>query len=225
MLEISNAKKRYVMAGKELWALNGVDIAIESGDFVALKGPSGSGKSTLLNILGLLDTMSEGSYRLNGVAMEGKSAKERSAYRAQYLGFIFQNYNLIPELTVFENVEVPLLISGAKRKDYSERVKKIIADVGLADHIKHRPGELSGGQQQRVSIARALVKQPPLIIADEPTANLDSKTGQEIMKLMAELNKQYGVTFVFATHDENIVSYMNKVFHLLDGQLVKGIQQ
>jgi putative ABC transport system ATP-binding protein len=225
MLEVINAKKRYQMAGKDLWALNGVNIKIEAGDFVALRGPSGSGKSTLLNVLGLLDTMTEGSYRLNGDAMEAKTAKERSAYRAQYLGFIFQNYNLIPELTVFENVEVPLLISGAKRKDYAERVNKIIADVGLAEHIKHRPGELSGGQQQRVSIARALVKQPPLIIADEPTANLDSKTGQDIMKLMAELNKKYGVTFVFATHDENIVSYMSKVFYLLDGQLVEGVQK
>lgn len=222
MIEVTNLKKRYEIDGKELWALNGVDLRIEAGDFVALKGPSGSGKSTLLNILGLLDNTTEGSYRLNGNCMEKKNAKERSAYRAQYLGFVFQNYNLIPELTVYENVEVPLLISGAKRKDYHDRVIKIIADVGLAEHLKHRPGELSGGQQQRVSIARALVKEPPLIIADEPTANLDSKTGQGVMMLMSALNKKYGVTFIFATHDENIIGYMNRVYYLLDGKVVEG---
>ncbi len=219
MLEIKNAKKRYTIGGRELWALNGLDLNVSPGEFIALKGPSGSGKSTLLNILGLLDTMTEGDYLLNGERMNGKNQKERSAYRAKYLGFIFQDYNLIPELTVFENVEVPLLISGMRRKDYKDTVQRIIEDVGLADHVKHRPGELSGGQQQRVSIARALVKEPPLVIADEPTANLDSKTGAGIMALMAELNRKYNVTFVFATHDGNILSFMSKVYHLLDGKI------
>jgi putative ABC transport system ATP-binding protein len=222
MLRIENARKRYTVGTRDVWALDGVSLEIERGDFVALKGPSGSGKSTLLNVLGLLDTLTEGSYHLEGELMVGKDPRERSRWRARQLGFIFQGYNLIPELSVFENVEVPLLIAGGKRRDYRERVEQLIADVGLADRSHHRPGELSGGQQQRVSIARALVKQPPLVIADEPTANLDSRTGREIMDLMAGLNTKYGTTFVFATHDENLLPYMHRVYHLLDGRIATG---
>lgn len=220
MIHVKNARKKYVMGEREVLALDDVSISIEKGGFAALKGPSGSGKSTLLNIIGMLDVMSEGEYFLDGKSVGSKTAKERSAYRAKYLGFIFQNYNLIPELNVYENVEVPLLISGLKRKDYQDRVFQMIEDVGLKDHVKHRPGELSGGQQQRVAIARALVRKPPLVIADEPTANLDSKTGLSVMELMRNLNEKYGVTCVFATHDDNITRYMKQIFMLLDGKIV-----
>jgi putative ABC transport system ATP-binding protein len=223
VIEIKDARKRYEIGGRELWALDGVSLRIERGDFMALKGPSGSGKSTLLNILGMLDSMSGGQYLLEGTPVAAKSAKERSRYRARYLGFVFQSFNLIPELNVYENVEVPLLISRSKKAEYHEAVMRIIEDVGLKDHIRHRPGELSGGQQQRVAIARALVRQPPLVIADEPTANLDSKTGIGIMELMRELNRKYRVTFVFATHDEGITAYMKTIHRMLDGRILETI--
>lgn len=222
MIELKNIKKMYKVGSTELWALQGISLKVDKGEFIAFKGPSGSGKSTLLNIIGLLDTPSEGEYLMDGVSMSGKETnhKKRSQCRAQYLGFIFQNFNLIPELSIYENVEIPLLIAGEKPKDCKEKIYQIVEEVGLISHIKHRPGELSGGQMQRVAIARALVKNPPLVIADEPTANLDTKTGLEIIGLMKELNRKYKITFLFATHDENIKSYMEKTYYICDGQLV-----
>lgn len=222
MIELKNIKKMYRVGSSELWALQGISLKIDKGEFIAFKGPSGSGKSTLLNIIGLLDTPTEGEYLMDGVSMSGKDSnpQKRSQCRAQYLGFIFQNFNLIPELSIYENVEIPLLIAGEKSKDRKEKVYKIVEEVGLISHIKHRPGELSGGQMQRVAIARALVKNPPLVIADEPTANLDTKTGQEIIQLMKELNRKLQITFLFATHDENIKNYMEKTYYICDGQLV-----
>jgi putative ABC transport system ATP-binding protein len=225
MIRINGAKKKYQIGKRELWALGGVSLSIDKGDFIALKGPSGSGKSTLLNILGMLDSMTEGEYLLDGESVGGMDAKRRSAYRKKYLGFIFQGYNLIPELSVYQNVEVPLLISRKKKSEYRDDILRIIEDVGLKDHIAHRPGELSGGQQQRVAIARALVRKPPLVIADEPTANLDSKTGMGIMELMRGLNEKYGVTFVFATHDANIAPYMKRIHSMLDGMIVDEIAE
>lgn len=219
MIELKNVKKMYRVGSSELWALKGVNLEVEKGEFIAFKGPSGSGKSTLLNIIGLLDTPTEGDYLIDGNDMANQSPQKRSKYRAEYLGFIFQNFNLIPELTIYENVEIPLLITGEMVKTRKERVTSIIEKVGLSNHIKHRPGELSGGQMQRVAIARALVKNPPLIIADEPTANLDTKTGIEIVQLMTKLNKEYKITFLIATHDETIKEYMEKTYFIIDGQI------
>jgi putative ABC transport system ATP-binding protein len=222
MIELKNIKKMYRVGSSELWALKGISLKVDKGEFIAFKGPSGSGKSTLLNIIGLLDTPTEGEYLIDGVSMSSKDSnhKKRSQCRAQYLGFIFQNFNLIPELSIYENVEIPLLIAGEKPKDRKEKVYQIVEEVGLISHIRHRPGELSGGQMQRVAIARALVKNPPLVIADEPTANLDTKTGQEIIQLMKELNRKLQITFLFATHDENIKNYMERTYYICDGQLV-----
>lgn len=220
MIELKNIKKMYRVGSSELWALQGISLSVDKGEFIAFKGPSGSGKSTLLNIIGLLDTPTEGEYLMDGVSMSGKDNKKRSQCRAQYLGFIFQNFNLIPELSIYENVEIPLLIAGEKPKARKEKVYKIVEEVGLLSHIRHRPGELSGGQMQRVAIARALVKNPPLVIADEPTANLDTKTGLEIIELMKELNRNHKITFLFATHDENIKGYMEKTYYICDGQIV-----
>jgi putative ABC transport system ATP-binding protein len=222
MIELKNIKKMYRVGSSELWALKGISLKVDKGEFIAFKGPSGSGKSTLLNIIGLLDTPTEGEYLIDGVSMSSKDSnhKKRSQCRAQYLGFIFQNFNLIPELSIYENVEIPLLIAGENPKDRKEKVYQIVEEVGLISHIRHRPGELSGGQMQRVAIARALVKNPPLVIADEPTANLDTKTGQEIIQLMKELNRKLQITFLFATHDENIKNYMERTYYICDGQLV-----
>lgn len=220
MIELNEVKKMYKMGLSELWALKGISLRIGKGEFVAFKGPSGSGKTTLLNIIGLLDTPTAGEYLIENRSMTEYNPQKRSASRAKYLGFIFQNFNLIPELNIFENVEIPLLIAREKPKIRREKVIKIIEEVGLADHIQHRPGELSGGQMQRVAIARALVKNPPIVLADEPTANLDTKTGIEIVELMKKLNQEYRITFLFATHDETIKSYMQKTFYLTDGQVV-----
>ncbi len=219
MIKIKNIKKVYQMGQNSVTALNGVDLNIEKGGFVALQGPSGSGKSTLLNIIGLLDTPQSGEYYLNDQLMSGRSHKERSEFRANNLGFIFQNYNLIPELNILENVEIPLVISKMDKKLRKKRVLEIVEEVGLLDHAKHRPGELSGGQQQRVAIARALVKKPPLVIADEPTANLDSNTGREILEIMKRLNENHNTTFVFATHDQMITKYMKNIINIIDGNI------
>lgn len=221
MIELKSISKIYPMGIRNVVALDDVSLIVEKGDFIALKGPSGSGKSTLLNILGLVDVPTEGNYLLDGNLMNGQNSKQRSESRRKYLGFIFQNYNLIPELSIYENVEIPLLISKFKKADRKNLVEAIVEEVGLKDHIKHKPGELSGGQQQRVAIARALVKKPPIIIADEPTANLDSKTGREIIDLMKALNERHGITFVFATHDELILDAMKTVAYLQDGCILR----
>lgn len=221
MIELKDVKKQYRVGASELWALNGVNLRIERGEFVAFQGPSGSGKTTLLNIIGLLDVPTTGQYLIDGKNVGNENHKKRAKYRAQYLGFIFQTFNLIPELTLYENVEIPLLIMGEKPAVRRKKVLRIVEEVGLTSHLKHRPGELSGGQMQRVAIARALVKNPPIVIADEPTANLDTKTGREIVKLMKRLNREYGTTFLFATHDEKITGYMDKIYTISDGCIVE----
>jgi putative ABC transport system ATP-binding protein len=220
MLELTNIQKKYQIGATELWALKGISLKVARGEFIAFKGPSGSGKSTLLNLIGMLDTPTNGEYTLDGVNVLSAHPKKRSEYRAAYLGFIFQNFNLIPELNIYENVEIPLVIAGENPKVRKEKVTKVVEAVGLTSHLHHRPGELSGGQMQRVAIARALVKNPPLVIADEPTANLDSKTGIEIVKLMKQLNQEYQITFLFATHDEKLTELMDKIYYLMDGEIV-----
>ncbi len=221
MIELSHINKKYTKDNREIRAIDDLTLRIEKGCFVTLKGPSGSGKSTLLNILGLMDVPDSGKYILNGTSIEHLSAKERSKFRKNYLGFVFQNYNLIPELTVYENIEIPLLIQGTEKKSIREKVLQAVENVGLSDYLKHKPGELSGGQQQRVSIARALVRNPPLIIADEPTANLDSANGKAIVSLMRKMNDKFGITFVFATHDEMILEYMKQIIYLRDGKIIE----
>lgn len=221
LLELINVKKRYKMGASDIWALKGISMTIKQGEFISFMGPSGSGKTTLLNIIGLLDTPTEGGYLINGEELSAVDHKQRYQYRGRYLGFIFQNFNLIPELTVYENVEIPLLIAGTPADIRRERVVKVIEEVGLGDRIKHRPNELSGGQMQRVSIARALVKNPPIIIADEPTANLDYETSLSIIKLMKQLNEEHNITFIFATHDQNLIDYMDRVVYIRDGSIVE----
>ncbi|BDC94495.1 ABC transporter ATP-binding protein [Treponema bryantii] len=221
MIKVEKLRKVYKRDAHEVIALNEVSLNINDGDFIALKGPSGSGKSTLLNILGLLDIPDSGKYFLNNINVGVLDAKGRSEFRKRYLGFVFQNYNLIPELNVYENVEIPLLIQGEKKQNIKEKIEFAIENVGLKDYLYHKPGELSGGQQQRVSIARALVRKPPVIIADEPTANLDTENSKQIISLMREMNEKLGTTFVFATHDELILEYMKQIAFLRDGNIEK----
>jgi putative ABC transport system ATP-binding protein len=220
MLELTNVQKKYQIGATELWALKGISLKVSKGEFTAFKGPSGSGKSTLLNLIGMLDTPTTGEYTIDGINVLSANPKKRSEYRAEYLGFIFQNFNLIPELNIYENVEIPLVIAGENPKVRKEKVEQVVEAVGLTSHLHHKPGELSGGQMQRVAIARALVKNPPLVIADESTANLDSKTGMEIVKLMKQLNQEYQITFLFATHDEKLTQFMEKIYYLMDGEIV-----
>ncbi len=219
MIELINLQKKYSKENHQVLALNNLSLKIEDKSFLALKGPSGSGKSTLLNILGLIDVPDAGEYLFNGVNILNKNVSQRSDFRKKNLGFVFQNYNLIPELTVYENVEIPLLIQGLNRKDIKNKVELAIENVGLLDYMKHKPGELSGGQQQRVSIARAMVRMPPIIIADEPTANLDSDNSKSIISSMKEINRKFGITFIFATHDEMILDYMDQVVYMRDGKI------
>lgn len=215
----------YRIGATELCALKGISLKIAKGEFIAFKGPSGSGKSTLLNLIGMLDAPTNGEYTIDGINVLSANPRKRSEYRAEYLGFIFQNFNLIPELNIYENIEIPLVIAGENVKARREKVLRVIEAVGLTSHIRHKPGELSGGQMQRVAIARALVKSPPLVIADEPTANLDSKTGNEIVELMKRLNRELQITFLFATHDEKITEVMGKIYHMMDGEIVDMVDR
>ncbi len=217
LLELENVHKSYVQGSLKVHAVRGVDLAIESGEFTAIAGPSGSGKSTLLNLIGCLDAPTSGSIRLAGKELSNLSRNERADIRRDKIGFIFQSYNLIPVLTAKENVEFPLLMLKAKNSD--ERARAILAEVGLKGLENRKPGELSGGQQQRVAIARALVKEPEIVLADEPTANLDSKTGKAILELMREMNEKQGATFVFSTHDPMVIEYARRLITLHDGRI------
>lgn len=217
MIELINVNKTYKIGKKQLKAIKNISMVIQNNEFIAIKGPSGSGKTTLLNLIGALDSPDSGQILFEGENISTMSNKQRYKFRARNLGFVFQNYNLIPELTVYENVEIPLLITNSK--DRKERINSIIEKVELLSHIDHKPSELSGGQMQRVSIARALVKQPPLILADEPTANLDSKTGKNIIELMLKLNKDTNTTFIIATHDENILEKIDRVISITDSKI------
>lgn len=224
LLELKDVKKHYWLGQVEVPAVRGVSFSIEAGDFVSITGPSGSGKSTILNLIGLIDTPTEGTLILDGQVLGGLKDREMTNLRHRTLGFIFQSFNLIPVLTVQENIEFPLLLGqGAKigRKE-REYVDFLIQQVGLGDHRRHRPNELSGGQRQRVAIARALVTRPLLVLADEPTANLDSATGEAILALMRSIHDDQGTTFVFSTHDARIVDRADHVIRLRDGLVVQN---
>lgn len=221
MIRTDNITKIFRTEEVETVALNGVSIEINDGEFVAIMGPSGCGKSTLLNILGLLDSPTEGKYRLAGEEVGHMKERERTAYRKGRIGFVFQSFNLIDELTVEENIELQLKYLGVKKKERKERVLEILRKVKLSHRMKHYPHQLSGGQQQRVAIARAVVGRPGIILADEPTGNLDSKNGMEVMELLSELNQE-GTTVVMVTHSQHDATYARRIINLFDGQVVEG---
>ena len=202
----------------ETWALNDVQLSVKPGEFIAIMGPSGCGKSTLLNILGLLDTPTRGSYLLNGVEVSRMKENERVDVRKGVIGFVFQSFNLIDELTVKENIELPLIYLGLDRSERRERVQKVMERMGIAHRSGHYPSQLSGGQQQRAAIARAVVANPKIILADEPTGNLDSKNGKEVMTLLSELHKE-GTTIVMVTHSQHDAQYANRIVKLFDGHI------
>ena len=218
MIEIENITKIYQMGETEVRALNGVSLKINDGEWVAITGPSGSGKSTLMAILGCLDSPTSGVYRFDGTDVAKMRDDELAAVRNKKIGFVFQQFNLLARTSALENVELPLLYSSVNHRH--DRAKAALEAVGLGDRLKHHPNELSGGQQQRVAIARALVTEPSIILADEPTGNLDSKTSKEIMELFAHLHTERGITVIFVTHDPTIAANANRVIHLMDGVVV-----
>lgn len=219
MIQIRNMSKLYVMGNNVVNALNNLNIHIKKHEFVAIVGPSGSGKSTLMNMIGCLDVPSSGEYYLDGKEVSKLSDNELADIRNQKIGFIFQRFNLLNRLTAIENVELPLVYQGVSGKESQRRAIEALESVGLADRKLHKPFELSGGQQQRVAIARALVTDPPIILADEPTGNLDSKSGVEIMKLLKELHSK-GNTIVLITHDNNVAEQAKRVVRIQDGEIV-----
>ena len=218
-ITIRNLKRYYRMGGTIVKALDGVDLDVERGELLCLMGPSGSGKSTLLNLLGGLDTPDDGTIMVAGRDISTLDENELAAYRRQSVGLVFQSFNLIPTMTALENVEFPMVFAGLSPAERRERAKEVLELVGLGDRINHRPTELSGGQQQRVAIARALVNQPAILLGDEPTGNLDSKTGLEILDMLQQLNRQ-GQTIILVTHDPRTSSYATRTVHMLDGRIV-----
>ena len=222
MIDMRNLKKVYKTGTIEFEALKGVFLKIERGEFLSLMGPSGSGKSTLMNIIGCLDTPTGGSYYLEGRDVSGLTFDQLSEVRNRKVGFVFQSFNLLPYATTYENVELPMLYNGKKAAERKERVGELLNMVGLYDWRKHRPTELSGGQQQRVAIARALAMDPPILLADEPTGNLDSKSGEEILNLFTSLWKA-GRTILMVTHDTKIAAYSQRTVHILDGKMEADI--
>lgn len=222
IIEIKNVKKNYPLGKTTVHALRGIDISIQEGDLLSIVGPSGSGKTTLLNIIGCIDSATEGSVKIGGIEVTTMSDRSITDIRLHKIGFIFQTFNLIPVLNVQENVEFPLLLMKKHSKsEVKKRSEKLIEEVGLMQYIKHRPAELSGGQRQRVAIARALITHPDIVLADEPTANLDSVTGDQILELMKEMNRIEKTTFIFSTHDANVLKYAKDVIKIKDGLVVK----
>jgi putative ABC transport system ATP-binding protein len=224
LIETRDLWKTYVMGEEQIHALRGVNIAIERGEYVAIMGPSGSGKSTLMNLIGCLDTPSKGSYLLNNKEVASMNDDELARIRNEEIGFVFQTFNLLPRATALHNVELPLVYAGVAGKVRQERAKEALAKVELTERASHRPNELSGGQRQRVAIARALVNNPSILLADEPTGNLDSKTGNEIMGVFARLHES-GNTIVLVTHEPDIAAYAHRVIHIRDGQVEKDVKR
>lgn len=219
VIQMENVFKIFFTDEVETHALSGVNLAITQGEFVCVSGPSGCGKSTLLSIIGLLDTPSDGGYLLNGTPVEGLSFSQRAGIRNQEIGFIFQNFNLISDLTVYENVELPLTYRKMSSSERKSRVLESLEKVGMDHRLRHYPSQLSGGQQQRVAVARALVGKPSILLADEPTGNLDSKNGQAVMDLLCRLHQE-GATIGMVTHDPQYAGYADRQIHLLDGKIV-----
>lgn len=220
IITIENLVKSFPIGGGEFTALNGINLTFEKGEFSGIVGPSGSGKTTLLNILGSLDTPSKGQTNVLGTSSGQMTPKVSATLRKQHIGFIFQTYNLMPVYTVFENVEFPLLLLKMPSADRKKAVLEALEWVGLTDKVKSKPPQLSGGESQRVAIARAMVKKPDLVLADEPTANLDAENSHHILQTMENLNKELQTTFVFATHDEKVIGYLRRIIRLEDGKVV-----
>ncbi len=220
VVKTENVTRTYKVGSVETNALRGVNLSVQSGEFTALIGPSGSGKTTLLQLIGCLDQPTSGKVYVNGKDVTNLNRNQRADIRAASLGFVFQFFALIPTLTAYENIEMPLLLAGKSASERAERVKYLLEMVDLADRGKNRPDQLSGGQQQRVAVARALATNPALILADEPTANLDTPNGKQVMEVMTRLNKETGVTFIFATHDPRVIQYARRVVTLQDGLIV-----
>ena len=219
IIELQNVKKIYGTGQAAMMALRGIDLQIEQGDFVAVMGPSGSGKSTCLNILGCLDSPTEGNYIFKGIKVNGLNQNQRAQLRRHYLGFVFQGFNLLSRTSALENVELPLIYRGVPVKERQKLAKQALDAVGLKGWETHAPNELSGGQQQRVAIARAIVTKPDVLMADEPTGNLDSVRSHEIMELLVELNDKHGITIVMVTHEPEMAAYTKHMIHFLDGHI------
>ena len=218
VIDLKNIYKIYKMGENEVYALNDVSLHIDDKEFVSIIGPSGSGKSTLMNMLGCLDVPTKGTYTLDGYDVGSKTDDELAAIRNEKIGFVFQGFNLLPKLTALENVELPLIYQGVPAKERKERATKALESVGLGERVDHKPTELSGGQQQRVAIARALVTNPPIILGDEPTGNLDSKSGKEVMEIFKDLHKK-GNTIILITHDANVAAQAERIVRIQDGKL------
>ncbi len=216
VIKIRNITRDFPLGNEIVKVLKGIDLDIERGEYVALMGPSGSGKSTLMNLLGCLDTPTSGSYELNGSDVSNMTDDELAEIRNKEIGFVFQTFNLLPRTTALENVALPMIYAGASKSERTERAKQVLADVGLADRMDHKPNQLSGGQRQRVAVGRALVNRPSIILADEPTGNLDSKTSEEIMNLFNDIHKA-GNTVIVVTHEEEIAKLAHRIIRLRDG--------
>ena len=219
VVTINHLLKQFPVGGDYFTALKDVTLSFARGEFTGLVGPSGSGKTTLLNIIGGLDSPTEGTVDVLGKALDNTSHGDRALLRRKHMGFIFQSYNLLPVYTVFENVELPLILNKVEEKEREKMVKEAVEWVGLTDKLNSRPAMLSGGECQRTAIARAIVHKPELILADEPTANLDAENSHHIMKIMTGLNRELSTSFIFATHDEKIMAYLRRIIHLDDGQI------
>ena len=224
LIQLRGVSKRYGSGVAEFLALKGIDLDISAGEFVAIMGPSGSGKSTAMNILGCLDTPSAGQYLFKGAHVESLSRDQRALLRRRYLGFVFQGFNLLPRTSALETVELPLLYRGDSASDRRKAAANALKSVGLGGWEKHTPGELSGGQQQRVAIARAIVTEPAVVLADEPTGNLDTQRSHEIMGLLLALNRDHGITVLMVTHEPDMAAYAHRMVHFLDGRIAKDVQ-
>ena len=223
MIKLQNIKKVFRTEEVETWALRDVNLEVKAGEFVAIMGPSGCGKSTLLNILGLLDNPTEGTYTLDGKDVSTLKENDRTDLRKGVIGFVFQSFNLIDELNVYENIELPLLYMGTPAKERKERIEAVMDHMAISHRRKHFPNQLSGGQQQRVAIARAVLPNPKIILADEPTGNLDSKNGKEVMNLLSKFHRE-GATIIMVTHSQHDASYADRIINLYDGEIVDQVE-